>query len=254
MSPAPAYVDHPRAIPGILARDFAWIASAAPSMWAVRFQRVPKRRTHATPLVIHPLPLFLLLACGPELGPDLPDIVSGHYRVEHWEVHDPCSMGVLTSDATAGISLDALDQLYAEPVPIRVAGARLEVPEPRLRARPVAPVSAELDDTAWKMVPLRWQASSYERQVSIDITFCESYRFSWSAVALDEETIHVTREGLGCGPGDGHSRICDNRLEIEYQLVQPCESPCELVDDREARSPDADLGDDVLGRPSRCAC
>jgi hypothetical protein len=213
---------------------------------------VPKRTTDAAPLVTHGLPLCLVLACGPELGPALPDIVSGHYRVAHLEVDDPCLMGVLSSDAIVGLSLDAVEQLYAEPVPIRAAGAHLEVPEPRFQTEQVR--LAPPEDIVWNMVPLRWQESSYEQQVSIDVTFCESYRFSWSAIALDEQTIHVIREGTGCGPGDDNSQICDNRVEIEYELVQPCESPCELVDDRETRFPDADLGNDVITRTSHCTC
>lgn len=192
------------------------------------------------------------LGCGPELGPVPPEIVSGHYRAQLIELEDACEPGsavAWSADVTAGYSRDAHERLYEASVPIRAVGVRLEVPEPQPRGP-----SQPLEEPPWKMQPLVWDAASYELEVAFEITFCESYRHVWSAVALDEETIHVTREGIGCGPGDGASRICDHRIDIEYALVEPCEAPCELVDDRETRYPGVELGGDVILRGSRCAC
>jgi len=58
---------------------------------------------------------------------------------------------------------------------------------------------------------------------------------------------------MGCGAGDGQSRICDNRIDIEYELVDACEEPCELDDDRETLFPGVET-DDIIPHDSRCAC
>jgi len=145
--------------------------------------------------------------------------------------------------------------LYAEPVPIRTDRGYLEIPEPQPRVIESAGDLA-LEETPWKMRPLVWDASNdeYALEVSFEITFCESYHHSWTAVASDEEVIHVLREGSGCGAGQDGSRICDNGLVIEYELVRRCDPPCTIVDDREDAFPGVEIGDDVILRNNDCRC
>jgi hypothetical protein len=206
--------------------------------------------------------------CGPELNPT-PDVRSGYYRAESIETDDACGMGaVWSSNMVAAYSSEAYQRVHAQSVPIRAHGLSIEVPEPSIEvpereadgAAPHAPLPSSSPGTLqplampWRMRPLAREAASYELEVFFDITFCESYRHAWTAVVLDEETIHVTREGSGCGAGDGYSQICDNHVAIEYVLEQTCEPPCEFVDDRDTRFPGAQLGDDLILRDSRCSC
>ena len=183
--------------------------------------------------------------CGPELGPVTPHVVSGYYRAASIESDDSCEMNVVWStEVSAGYSRDDFEALFADAVPIRADVDHLEVPEPTVQLPEAQP---------WKMRRLAWTSESYELEASFDITFCKDYRHTWSAVALDAETIHVTREGTGCGAGDGQSRVCDNRVEIEYELVDACEEPCDFVDDGETRFPGMDL-EDIILHDSHCEC
>ena len=188
---------------------------------------------------------WLALGCGPELGPD--DVLaSGYYRTEHVGVDDPCS--------SSGIRSDAYPSLYAEPVPIRSDGERLEVPDIATIGHSPDPHTVVVDIAGWKMLPLMWQGASFDWQVTLHDDERECYRFSWTAVALDAETVHVTREGTSCDDGPDELRACDSVLELELALEQPCESPCVFVDDRDSLFPEIDLGDDILLHASRCEC
>ncbi len=190
--------------------------------------------------------------CGPELGPVVPHVVSGYYRATSIEGEDACGMGGLWStDMAAGYSPEGFDALYADAVPIRADAELVEVPEPTRELEPVAVDPP--DHEPWKMRRLAWTSTSYELEAALAISFCEDYRHTWSAIPLDEQTLHVTREGTGCGPGDGQSRICDNRIDIEYELVDACEEPCTFVDDRETLFPGVQL-EDIILHDSRCAC
>ena len=200
-------------------------------------------------VVVLGLVLGCASGCGPELGAMTPDLVSGYYRAEWIETDDGPMAAVWSTDMRVGFSRGYFDTLYADPVPVRVDAGSLEVPEPA----PTLEGPAADAGVYWKMRRLAWTGSSFEAEEGFAISFCESYRNTWSAAALDEATVHVTREGTGCGPGDGDSRIDDNRLEIEYVLVDPCEPPCEFVDDRETRFPGLAL-DDVILRESHCEC
>jgi hypothetical protein len=190
--------------------------------------------------------------CGPELGPTTPHVVSGYYRAASIESDDSCGMGaVWSTEVSAAISHEGFEALYAEAVPIRADAESVEVPEPTLQLGLHA--DEPPDSIPWKMRRLAWTSESYELEAAFAITFCEDYRHTWSAVALDDQTIHVTREGTGCGPGDGESRICDNRVDIEYELVDACQAPCEFVDDGETRFPGVDL-EGIILHDSRCEC
>jgi hypothetical protein len=176
------------------------------------------------------------------------EVRSGYYRA--WSIESEVACGedmVWSSDVSAGYTSAAYEQVYADPVPIRADGLSIEVPEPSLE---LTGSLRRVLTPPWKMRPLARQGASYELEVFFDITFCEAYRHAWTAVVLDDETIHVTREGTGCGPGDGQSRICDNQVAIEYVLEQPCESPCEIANDRDTRLP----GDDLILRQNHCEC
>jgi hypothetical protein len=148
----------------------------------------------------------------------------------------------------AGLSPEAFEALYVDPVPVRAGPEFLEVPE--LATVVEGLVTSELH---WRMRRLSSTGTSFEADEAFAISFCRSYRFTWSAATLDGETIHVTREGTGCGPGDGESRIDDNRLDVEYQLVDPCEPPCAFVDERETILPGSELEGAIL-RDSWCEC
>ena len=190
--------------------------------------------------------------CGPELGPVVPEVVSGYYRAASIESDDACQMGAFWStDMAVGYSPEGFEALYADAVPVRADAEFVEVPEPTKELEPALAEAAGREP--WKMRRLAWTSTSYELQVAFAITFCEEYRHTWSAVPVDEQTIHVTREGMGCGPGDGQSQICDNRIDIEYELVEACEEPCEFVDDRATRLPGVEL-EDIILHDSRCAC
>lgn len=207
--------------------------------------------THLTSknLILLALLLGGVSGCGPQLGAGTHDLVSGYYRAEWIESDDGPMAAVWSTDMRVGLSREFFDALYADPVPVRADAESLEVPEPAA-AIEGPPVDAGL---YWRLRGLGWTGSGFEAEEAFSISFCESYRYTWSAAALDEETIHVTREGTGCGPGDGDSRIDDNHIEIEYVLVDPCEPPCDFVDDRETRAPALE-GDDVILRESRCEC
>jgi hypothetical protein len=199
-----------------------------------------------TPLVVGlVVGLGLLSGCGPQLGPALPDLVTGYYQALSIASEDAAgetdASGVWSSDMQVGYSPESYARLYASPVPIRVIDDRIEIPEPMLDEWATAA------SPSWKMRPLTWDTASYEADVAFQLSFCDAYHHTWTAVALDDETIHVTRDGTGCGDGDGDSRIEDNRLEIEYVRVEACEGACEIVDDGEGAG-------DVLGWESRCAC
>jgi hypothetical protein len=190
--------------------------------------------------------------CGPELGPVIPHVVSGYYRAASIESDDACQMGGLWStDVAVAYSREGFEALYAGAVPIRADAEFVEVPEPTRELEPSPEEPPEREP--WKMRRLAWTSASYELEAHFEITFCEDYRHTWSAVPLDEKTFHVTREGTGCGPGDGQSRLCDNRIDIEYELVDACQEPCEFVDDRETRFPGVDL-EDIILHDSRCEC
>jgi hypothetical protein len=138
-------------------------------------------------------------------------VISGEYQAVEIEVDGGCGMGVWSSDVWVAYSPAYFRELYAEPVVLEADGEVLEVPEP---------VASEIGpQQAWRMVPLTWSDSLFRREETYALTFCPRYQHTWSAIVIDEETIHVTREGHGCHAGDGRSRICDNTLSIEYVLA-----------------------------------
>jgi hypothetical protein len=185
--------------------------------------------------------------CGPEIRD--PELVSGYYRAAWIETDDGPDASVWSSDAQVGFTREFFDGFYADPVPLRADGESVEVPEPAAAVE--APAAGA--GVHWKMRRLTSTGSGFAAEEAFEISFCERYHYTWTATALDEETIHVTRDGMGCGSGDGVSRIDDNRIDIEYVLVEPCEPPCEFVDDRDTRFPGVDLGDVIL-RENRCEC
>ena len=187
--------------------------------------------------------------CGPELATE-PPVVSGLYRADVVEAEDSCGMGgVWSSDVTVGYARDYFVELYSAPVPVRSDGERLEIPEPMQRAVPGEARASEV----WRMVELSPTNARYEHAEAFGLSFCDGYRHEWSAVTLDDDAITVTREGFGCGEGDGHSRICDNSLTVEYELVTACETPCELAGDSIDGLPGAEPPHVIVGT-ARCDC
>lgn len=199
------------------------------------------------------LPLAISLStgagCGPQLGPE-PAFATGLYRAEVLRAEDDCGeTGVWSSDVTHGYARDYFDGLYSDPVPVRASGEALVIPEP-------VPLGLGVDAPpvqVWTMVRLVGADTALYREEAFDLSYCDDYRHAWSVDALDDEAFVVTREGYGCGAGDGQSGICDNVLTIAYELVDACPAACELTGEAIDGLSDAEQGD-LLGDNPRCTC
>jgi hypothetical protein len=197
--------------------------------------------------------VWLVLGCGPQLADE--GLVSGHYRARYLDIDQPDGAVCVPDDEGTGGCLQsgAYEALFAEPVPVRTARNRIDIPEPH--QVPVAPFPAGNSVgpiNAWKLRTLSKDGSSYTSSAKMwadgPSPWCQA--IAWSAVALDEETVFVTREATGCDDTDAGSVL----VEIELVLEQACAPPCAFADDRERLAPDLDLGDDVLLGSTRCAC
>jgi hypothetical protein len=193
----------------------------------------------------------IMLGCGPQLADE--GLASGLYRARHIEVEDVGDVGVcIPNDDGTGqcVRSGFYETLFTDSVPVRTARNRIEIPEPHVVASG-DPSGALGSINAWRLRPLREDAASF---TSSAVMRAESPSprcqvVAWSAIALDDEVLFVTREMTPC-EGTGAGSV----VELEYVLEQVCEPPCAFVDDREQLFPDVELEDDVLLQSTRCAC